>query len=136
MHKRLAALALAAASVIVLSGCSTTATAQGNGDGTVQVVASTNVYGSLAAEIGGDRVTVTSLIDSVAKDPHSYEATARDRLVVQNADLLIENGGGYDAFMEELRDGSDAAVITAVEFSHDYPGATAEEHAHADADEH
>src|SRR5690606_2241797 len=92
--------------------------------------------GALAAEIGGDRVAVTSLIDSVAKDPHSYEATARDRLVVQNADLLIENGGGYDAFMEELRDGSDAAVITAVEFSHDYPGATADEHEHADADEH
>src|SRR5690606_25220743 len=140
MHKRLAALALAAASVIVLSGCSTTATAQGNGDGTVQVVASTNVYGSLAAEIGGDRVTVTSLIDSIAKDPHSYEATARDRLAVQNADLVIENGGGYDAFMAELRDGADAAVITAVEFSHDYPGATVEddghgeEHGHADAE--
>ncbi|MFC7787804.1 metal ABC transporter solute-binding protein, Zn/Mn family [Microbacterium sp. MAHUQ-60] len=136
MQKSLAALALAAASVIVLSGCSTTATARGDGGGTVQVVASTNVYGALAAEIGGDRVAVTSLIDSVAKDPHSYEATARDRLVVQNADLLIENGGGYDAFMEELRDGSDAAVITAVEFSHDYPGATAEEHEHVDEHEH
>src|SRR5690606_4369566 len=136
MQKSLAALALAAASVIVLSGCSTT-TAQGAGTDTVEVVASTNVYGSLAAEIGGDRVTVTSLIDSAAKDPHSYEATARDRLTVQKADLVIENGGGYDAFMEELRDGSDAAVITAAEFSHDYPGATVEddEHEHA-ADEH
>jgi zinc/manganese transport system substrate-binding protein len=136
MHKRLAALALAAASVIVLSGCSTTAPAQGAGDSTVQVVASTNVYGSLAAEIGGDRVTVTSLIDSASKDPHSYEATARDRLAVQKADLVIENGGGYDAFMEELRDGSDARVVTAAEFSHDYPGAADEHATDEHADEH
>src|SRR5690606_9458524 len=135
MHKRLAALALAAASVIVLSGCSTSAPAQGAGEGTVQVVASTNVYGSLAAEIGGDRVTVTSLIDSVSKDPHSYEATARDRLAVQKADLVIENGGGYDSFMEELRDGSDATVITAAEFSHDYPGATVADDEHSDEHE-
>lgn len=137
MHKRLAALALAAASVIVLSGCSTTAPAQGagSGDDTVQVIASTNVYGSLAAAIGGDRVTVTSLIDSAAKDPHSYEATARDRLAVQGADLVIENGGGYDSFMEQLRDGSDAKVITAAESAHDFPGA-ADEHADEHGDEH
>jgi zinc/manganese transport system substrate-binding protein len=137
MHKCLAALALAAASVTVLSGCSTTAPAS-SADGTVQVVASTNVYGSLAAEIGGDRVTVTSLIDSVSKDPHSYEASARDRLAVQKADLVIENGGGYDAFMGELRDGSDATRITAAEFSHDYPGATVADDEHSDehSDEH
>lgn len=131
MQKSLAALALAAASVIVLSGCSTTATAKNESD-TVQVVASTNVYGSLAAEIGGKRVTVTSLIDSAAKDPHSYEASARDRLAVQGADLVIENGGGYDSFMEQLRDGSDAEIITAAEFSHDHPGTTAEHDDHAD----
>lgn len=141
MQKSLAALALAAASVIVLAGCSTTTPAQSGDDGTpvdntVQVVASTNVYGSLAAEIGGDRVSVTSLIDSVAKDPHSYEATARDRLAVQKADLVIENGGGYDAFMEELRDGSDATLITAAEFSHDYPGATVADDEHADDHDH
>ncbi|MGF2949614.1 metal ABC transporter solute-binding protein, Zn/Mn family [Microbacterium alcoholitolerans] len=136
MKKSLSALALAAASMIVLTGCSTGADGAGpEGGETISVVASTNVYGSLAAQVGGDRVEVTSLIDSAAKDPHSYEATARDRLAVQKADLVIENGGGYDAFMEELREGSDATLITAVEFSHDYPDATVEDHAddeHAD----
>ncbi|WP_309127046.1 metal ABC transporter solute-binding protein, Zn/Mn family [Microbacterium sp.] len=138
MQKSHAALALAAASVIVLAGCSSAPGAAD--DGKLRVVASTNVYGALAAEVGGDRVDVTSLIDSAEKDPHSYEATARDRLAVQQADLVIENGGGYDGFIEELRDGSDAVVITAAEFSHDFPGSEdghdhAEEHAHAD-DEH
>lgn len=134
MQKSRAALALAAASVIVLAGCSSTPGAAD--DGKMRVVASTNVYGALAAEVGGDRVDVTSLIDSAEKDPHSYEASARDRLAVQQADLVIENGGGYDAFMTELRDGSDAAVITAAEFSHDFPGGDGDhDHSEDHADE-
>lgn len=104
------------------------------------VVASTNVYGNLAASVGGDHVEVTSLIDSAAKDPHSYAATARDRLAVQNADLVIENGGGYDSFMEELREGSDATVVIAAEYAHDYPDAVIEEepeeHAEHEGDDH
>src|SRR5690606_6554664 len=137
MQKPVAALTLAAASLIALSGCSTSTSAQSSDSGTVHVVASTNVYGSLAAQVGGDRVTVTSLIDSVAKDPHSYDATARDRLAVQRAGLVIENGGGYDSFMTELLEGSDARVITAVELSDDFPAdgaAPADDHAEDGAD--
>lgn len=126
------AVALSAASALALTGCS--APAETSDDGALQVVASTNVYGQLAAEIGGDGVEVTSLIDSAAKDPHGYEATARDRLAVQKADLVIANGGGYDAFMDELIDGSDAVVITAAEFSHDYPDAVVDDHGDADAE--
>ncbi|MGW8482739.1 metal ABC transporter solute-binding protein, Zn/Mn family [Microbacterium sp. NPDC055903] len=147
MKKPVLALALVSVSALALAGCATSSTADetgsSSGDGTgVAVVATTNIYGSLAAQIGGDRVSVTSIIDSATQDPHSYEATARDRLSVQDADLVIENGGGYDAYMDALLEGSDAEVITAVEFSHDYPGndghddeADAEDHDHA-AEEH
>ena len=136
MQKRLSLLAITAVSALALTGCS--AAAAPADDDALQVVASTNVYGQLAAEIGGDRVEVTNLIDSAEKDPHGYEATARDRLAVQKADLVIENGGGYDAFMQELIDGSDAVVITAAEFSHDYPDAVVEDHDEPEdhADEH
>ena len=137
MQKRLSVLAIAAVSALALTGCS--AAADTGDDEALQVVASTNVYGQLASQIGGDRVEVTSLIDSAEKDPHGYEATARDRLAVQKADLVIENGGGYDAFMQELIEGSDAVVITAAEFSHDYPDAVVDDHdEHADehGDEH
>ena len=135
MHKPFAALALASVAALALAGCSTPA-AGGSEDGKVQVVASTNVYGSLAAQIGGDRVDVTSIITSVTQDPYSYEATARDRLTVQKADLVIENGGGYDAFIDDLLDGSDAEVLTAVEFSHDFPGNEGHEEGDADVEEH
>ncbi|WP_336644649.1 metal ABC transporter solute-binding protein, Zn/Mn family [Microbacterium sp. USHLN186] len=131
MQKTLGALALATATVLALSGCSSAA-GEAADDGRVHVVASTNVYGQLASEIGGERVEVTSVIASPEKDPHSYEATARDRLAVQKADLVIENGGGYDAFMTELLEGSDAAVITAVDHSHAYADA---EKAHDQAEE-
>ena len=60
------------------------------------VVTSTNVYGDLVEQIGGDRVSVTSLIDDPAQDPHSFEASARDQLAISKAELVIENGGGYD----------------------------------------
>ncbi len=144
MTRRLPALALTAVAALTLAGCSSAdgATTAGETaeDGTVSVVASTNVYGNLAASIGGDHVEVTSLIDSAAKDPHSYSATARDRLAVQNADLVIENGGGYDSFMDELREGSDATVIIAAEYAHDYPDAVIEEepeeHAEHEGDDH
>lgn len=141
MKKSVAAIALVSASALALAGCSTTPSAEGGTGGTdgLTVVATTNVYGSLAEQIGGDRVSVTSIIDSASQDPHSYEASARDRLTVQEADLVIENGGGYDSFIEDLLEGSDAATITAVEFAHDYPGNEGHEEdaeAHAHEDEH
>ncbi|MGD2202621.1 metal ABC transporter solute-binding protein, Zn/Mn family [Microbacterium maritypicum] len=122
MKKPVVALALASVAALTLAGCSTPATGEGD-DGTITVVASTNVYGDIAATIGGDRVDVQSIITSASQDPHSYEASARDRLTVQKADLVIENGGGYDAFIDTLlQDAKDPHVVTAVEYSHDFPG--------------
>jgi len=122
MKKPVLVLALASVAALALAGCSTPAAGEGD-DGTIAVVASTNVYGDIAAQIGGDRVDVQSIITSASQDPHSYEASARDRLTVQKADLVIENGGGYDAFIDTLlQDAKDPHVITAVEYSHDFPG--------------
>ena len=135
-------LALLGGSALVLAGCATaTPAAEDAGDG-LRIVASTNVYGSLAAAVGGDDVEVTSIIDSLSQDPHSYEASARDQLTIADADLIVENGGGYDSFIDGLIDasGSEATVLTAVEFSHDYPdnaGHSDEEHAEEEhADDH
>jgi zinc/manganese transport system substrate-binding protein len=117
-------LGLAAASALTLAGCAAASgSADVQGDGRIAVVASTNVYGEIAAEIGGDAVEVTSIVSSVSQDPHSFEPSARDQLAVSGADLIIENGGGYDAFIDALIEstGTEAPVVTAVEFSHDWP---------------
>jgi len=138
-----AALALLGASALVLAGCAGTTPAASGTDATggekLQVVASTNVYGALASVVGGDDVEVTSVIDSLSQDPHSYEASARDQLTISDADLIIENGAGYDSFIDALIEasGAKAPVLTAVEFAHDYPGAASHDEAeHADEAEH
>jgi zinc/manganese transport system substrate-binding protein len=128
-RRALPALALTAASALALAGCATGSGAGGTGDAEaddrIAVVASTNVYGQIAEEIGGDAVAVTSIVSSSAQDPHSYEPSAQDTLAVSTAELIVENGGGYDSFIDALIEssGSEAHVITAVEYSHDYPGA-------------
>ncbi|MBO3662772.1 metal ABC transporter solute-binding protein, Zn/Mn family [Microbacterium stercoris] len=134
---RVLPVALLAVSTVALAGCSGAAEGAGDGGGAT-IVASTNVYAQIAQELVGDGVEVASVIDTAAQDPHAYEASARDRLLVQDAKLVIQNGGGYDGFMEELV-ADDTPVITAVEFSHDFPGAEGHEADHADEhtdDEH
>jgi zinc/manganese transport system substrate-binding protein len=101
-------LLLLPAAALVLSGCSTAASETAAEPTGIRVVSSTNVYGDIASAIGGDHVEVTSIIDSVAQDPHSYEASAQDQLAVSKADLVIENGGGYDPFVDTLVDAAGA----------------------------
>jgi zinc/manganese transport system substrate-binding protein len=114
MNKFLPVLAVSA---LALAGCSASPTS--SDDGLVHIVASTSVYGDLASQIAGDHASVTSFIDGPTVDPHSFEASARDQLAISNADLIIENGGGYDPFMQSLVEaaGSTAPVIDAFETS-------------------
>ena len=126
---------LAAAS-LVLSGCASTPAAEGDDATGVSIVASTNVYGSIAESIGGDLVTVTSLITSAAQDPHSFEASAQDQLALSKADLVIENGGGYDPFIDTLLEASatEVPVVNASEASGLLEG-DAHEHSEEEEDE-
>jgi zinc/manganese transport system substrate-binding protein len=71
-------------------------------DGPIRVVASLKVWADIAAIVGGDYVESQAIITSDNQDPHSYEATAKDQLAVNQADLTIQNGGGYDEFFSLL----------------------------------
>jgi zinc/manganese transport system substrate-binding protein len=85
----------------------------------IPVVASTDVYGSIAKAVGGDRLEVTSVINSPDADPHEYETTPADAVKVAQAKIVIMNGGGYDDFAARLVDATSAkpAVINAVDVS-------------------
>ncbi len=88
----------------------------------IPVLASTDVYGDIARQIGGDRIEVTSIISGESQDPHSYEATARDELAVSRARVVITNGGHYDEFMSRLLSaaGGERTVLTAVDIAEDH----------------
>jgi zinc/manganese transport system substrate-binding protein len=116
--------ALLAVTALLAAGCGSSPDADSRAraepeGGTVSVVASTNVYGDIARRIGGGRVTVTSFIGDPSQDPHSFEAGARTRLALSEAGVVIENGGGYDDFMDTLLKAanSKATVLNAVEVS-------------------
>ena len=104
------------------------------------------VWSGRAGSLAGDAADVTSIITGAVQDPHSYEATARDQLAVAEADLVIENGGGYDAFMDTLLDasGTSALVLNASEISgliegddHDHEAEDADdEHTDDEGDDH
>src|SRR6266542_6970775 len=93
----LATLALVGAGI----GLSKVRAATTGGDG-LQVVTAENFWGSIASQLGGDRVHVTSVITSPATDPHAYEPTAADARTMAGAKLAIVNGIGYDPWAEKL----------------------------------
>jgi zinc/manganese transport system substrate-binding protein len=101
------ALSLAA---LTLTGC-TDQSRWTKGTGPIKIVASTNVWGDIAHQISGDLATVNALIDNVNQDPHSFEASARDQLLIEEADIVIMNGGGYDDFVEGLVEADDTPAI-------------------------
>jgi zinc/manganese transport system substrate-binding protein len=89
-------------SQVALSGCGTAASSPTGSSKAIEVVAAENVWGSIAAQLGGDRVHVVNLIDSPDADPHDYEATVSDARAVALADLVLVNGVGYDAWASQL----------------------------------
>lgn len=75
----------------------------------IPVVAAENFYGEVAAAIGGDRVSVESIVVSAEADPHDFEPPASVARAVADARIVIMNGAEYDHWMERLVDASDTA---------------------------
>ena len=78
------------------------ASAAGPVGAVLNVVAAENFYGNIVQQVGGARVNVLSILSDPNVDPHEYESSVNDAKAVANADLVIENGGGYDDWMDRL----------------------------------
>jgi zinc/manganese transport system substrate-binding protein len=90
-------LLLVASLAAALAGCAPAHRGTG-----LQVVAAESFWGSIAAQLGGTRATVESIVQSPAIDPHSYEPTASDARKLASADVAIVNGIGYDRWASQL----------------------------------
>ncbi len=113
-------LGLLIGAALLLSGCTSVEPKPWSaGTGPIKIVASTDVWGSVANLVVGDTATVTALIYNSSQDPHSFEPSVRDQLAVNNADVVIMNGGGYDDFMTKLvaADPTPAIVVNAFNVS-------------------
>ena len=100
--RRLASLAAVLAVIpVTLTGCGS-GSAAGSGSGGVRVIAAENFWGSIARQLGGNRVSVQSIIVNPAQDPHSYQPSAGDARTFATAQLAIVNGVGYDNWASQL----------------------------------
>jgi zinc/manganese transport system substrate-binding protein len=96
---RLAAVACLLA--LALLGCAAQAPG-GHGSPALRVLGVENFYADVAAQIGGAKVHVDSILSDPSVDPHVYESSVEDAKLVAQADVVIENGAGYDAFVDRL----------------------------------
>jgi zinc/manganese transport system substrate-binding protein len=136
-----ALVGLSCAAALTLSACSsdseTTPDTSGPAaavDGPITIVASTNVWASVAEAVAGDMATVESIIDDPSGDPHSYEASPGDAAMVAEASLVVYNGGGYDEFIENIleAEGQNVPTVNAFELA----GAGHSEEGHSDEEAH
>lgn len=99
--------------LLLLSGCAesskTTTSSPANPDAKIKVVAAENFYGEVAKAVGGNRVEVTSILDNPDVDPHDYEPTADTSKLVNDAQVIVYNGAGYDAWMDKVIKASSSA---------------------------
>jgi zinc/manganese transport system substrate-binding protein len=103
VRKRIILILLAAGvTAVVVGAIAGFGSSSSRSSGKLQVVAAENFWGSLAAQLGGGRVEVRSIVTDPNTDPHSYEPTAADGRLIAGAKLVIVNGIGYDAWASHL----------------------------------
>jgi len=116
MNRTIRSVCLAALAGLVLASCGTPA--GGSGTGTLQVIAGENFWGSIAAQLGGSHVSVTSIVTNPNTDPHDYESSATDARAFATADYVVLNGAGYDDWGQKLlsaNPGQNRKVLTVAE---------------------
>jgi zinc/manganese transport system substrate-binding protein len=95
-----AALLLVAVAAAACGSGSSASPAPANGK--IQVTAAENFWGSIASQLGGNKVAVTSIISNPDTDPHTYQPTANDGRSITTAGMVIYNGIGYDPWVQKL----------------------------------
>jgi zinc/manganese transport system substrate-binding protein len=120
-HRAANLVPLAFAIALVATGCGVASSAASVPAGVVRAIGVENEYANVIAQIGGPYVHVTSILDNPNTDPHTYEASPSVARQVSGAQLIVQNGAGYDAFinaMESASPNSGRKVIVAQHLLH------------------
>ncbi|MHB2027696.1 MAG: metal ABC transporter solute-binding protein, Zn/Mn family [Acidimicrobiales bacterium] len=89
--------------VIVLGASSHGASVTGTGTSDViNAVGAENEYANVLSQIGGPYVKVTAILKNPTSDPHTFEASPSVATAVSRAQLVVQNGVGYDSFMNDI----------------------------------
>jgi zinc/manganese transport system substrate-binding protein len=88
--------------LLVLTAPGASVVASAAAAGKIAIVAAENFYGSVAGEIGGDGVAVSSILSSPDQDPHLFEVSPAVIRQIAAADIVVYNGADYDPWMGKL----------------------------------
>ena len=100
---RARAAAVAAGLALLLSGCSTSfAFGLGDPGGRIFAVGAENEYANVIQQVGGKYVQVSAILSNPNTDPHTFEASAAVGRLLNEAQLVVQNGAGYDTFMNTI----------------------------------
>lgn len=109
--RRVALGAVVLAMAFLGAACSSaTTTPSGGTNGTISAVAAENEYASVLNQIGGQYVTVNAVMSNPNTDPHTYESSPQVAQEVSAAQLVIQNGLGYDTFMDTIEAASPSST--------------------------
>ncbi|KIU18146.1 metal ABC transporter solute-binding protein, Zn/Mn family [Mycolicibacterium llatzerense] len=95
---RTSLIALSALTALTIAACGS----QGDSARSAKVVATTNVWGSIATAVAGGHADVKAILTNDAADPHSFEASPADAAAIADATLVVINGGGYDHWADDV----------------------------------
>ena len=102
--------------MVLIAACGSTSTPAAAG--TIAVVAAENEYGNVAAQIGGRDVSVSSIESNPNTDPHTYEVSPSVAQEVASADVVIQNGVGYDAYINKIESASNDPARKVLDVQH------------------
>jgi len=104
LRRPAAALLLAVAAAVaatVAAACSGSASGAGS-TGKIVAVGAENEYADVIGQVGGKYVQVSAIMSNPSTDPHTFEASIAVSREVGNAQLVVQNGLGYDSFMNTI----------------------------------
>lgn len=101
----LAVAGAAAALALAAAGCSS-ASGNSSGPGVINAIGAENEYANVLSQIGGKYVHVSSILNNPNTDPHTFESSPAVASKVSAATLIVQNGVGYDTFMNKIESAS------------------------------
>lgn len=97
----------AAALAVAAAGCGTATNAASAKSSTViNAIGAENEYANVLTQIGGKYVHVSSILNNPGTDPHTFESSPSVAQEVSAAQLIVQNGVGYDTFMNKIESAS------------------------------
>jgi len=108
MRWGIAAIGAAAALAVTVAGCGNSATSANTSNNTavISVIGAENEYANVLGQIGGRYVQASAILDNPNTDPHTFEASPSVAQKVSAAQLIVQNGVGYDSWISRMESAS------------------------------